>query len=146
MLIEQAYNAGKKIRKAILEKNGDINTTVHKLQNTKHNIHDLSYEYLKICLDYNIANDNKFMVQMLADDVEEITSHNVAISLCMGIMSEDEYISFLEASKRWGKDRTTIQKAKDSGKFNQNDWKKEGRNLYIKVSAMERIYGKEKNE
>lgn len=144
MLIEQAYNAGKKIRKAILEKGGDINTIVHKLQNVKYNMHDLSYEYLKICLDYNITNDNKFMVQMLADDIDEITSNNVAISLCMGIMSEDEYISFTEASKRWGKDRTTIQKAKDSGRFSQNDWKKEGRNLYIKVSAMERIYGKEK--
>lgn len=140
MHIQAAYEAGQKIRRAILEKQGDINTTVYKLQEAKKNKHDFSYAYLKLCLDYNVSNNNDFMINMLTD---EVTSEDVGISLCLGIMSEEtKYIDLQKAALKWGLNDSTLRKAISTGKLKEGeDCYKENRIWKIKIDAMIREYG-----
>lgn len=149
LLIEKAYLAGKNIKKAILDNNGDIKLATLKIQEMKGNKHNLSYEYLKLCLDYNVKNDNSFMVDMLADDVD-VSSEEVGLSLALGLMSEEDeaeeydkdWITLKEAAELWGKSSSTLRRVIKGKNFKEEfDYKKEGRDWHIKRSAMERVYG-----
>lgn len=144
MLIEQAYKAGKKIKKAILDKKGDINLAAYKIKESKLNKHNLSYEYLQLCLDYNVTNDNEFMLNMLA---ENTSSEDVAISLCLGLLSEDsEFITFSEATKRYKLKDSTLRKKRGREGFNEGETYKQGRDWYVSIAAMERLYGDKEDE
>ncbi len=138
-----AFEAGKKIRDGITIKGEDLQPTVYKIKEAgKRSKFELVHEYLTTCLNFNVQNaDNSVFLEEIMSEDENIRE-DVALSICLGIMSaDDDYISFKEAAMRWDIDRTTIQKAKDSGRFNEGEWQKRGRDLFIKVSAMQREYG-----
>lgn len=143
--IKDAYEAGKKIRDAILKNNGNLNLAVKAIQDAKINKTDLSYTYLSLCMEYKVFSDNLFIVDMLTD---QTLSENVGISLCLGILSEDsEYIALSKAAEKYNLDGSTLRKAIKSGKL------KEGEDCYyqekgylIKKSALEREYKKSKNQ
>lgn len=143
--IRAAYEAGKKIKRAILESDGDLNLAVKTIQDSKINKRDLSNVYLRLCLDYKVSSDNLFIVDMLTD---ETLSEDVGVSLCLGILSEDlEYIALSKAAEKYNLDDSTLRKAIKSGKL------KEGEDCYyqekgyqIKKSALEREYKKVKNQ
>lgn len=137
-MIEGAFKAGLKLRQL----SGNSTELVKKLNGTNDK-YTLCDTYLKLCLEYNVANDNKFMIDLLEDKIDYIDIKN---SLLLGItsFSEEKTISFVDAAKEWGVNRTTIQHAKQSGRLREDEWEKVGRNLYVKVSAMNRLYGNRK--
>lgn len=138
-----AFEAGKKIRDGIIKKGGDFQSAVYKIKEAgKRTKFELVHEYLTVCLSFDVQNaDNSVFLEEIMSEDENIRE-DIALSICLGIMSADsEYISFKDAATQWRIDRTTIQKAKDSGRFNEGEWQKRGRDLFIKVSAMKREYG-----
>lgn len=138
MKIQEAYDAGKKIRDAINNNNGDIAKEAQSLEAVSNDKTKLCDAYLKLCVRYNISNNNDFIIEMLDEKyLPEVVMRN----LLLGIISADEGISFVEAAKKWEIDRTTIQKAKTDGRLKENECWKIGRNSYVSLSAMKRIFG-----
>lgn len=144
-MIEIAYIAGIKLRKKIIEKKGDINTVVLKIQNAKTK-HDFADCYLNLCLAYKLEANNDFVIDILT---EKTTVGEVSTSLCLGLTSEKDYffslndiLSLKEASEIWGLDDSTLRHAIASDRFKDDEYRKTGRNYIIKKEAMERVYGK----
>ena len=142
MLIQEAYFAGQKLKEAIRQKNGDIFRATHVLQMTKGDTKLLSERYLELCVGYSVEVDSNFMIKML-ENKEGYTPESIRISLCLGIIGEDEFITFSHAANRWKIDRTTIHKAKENGRIKEDEWFKQGRDLYINLSAMRREFGEQ---
>lgn len=89
MFVEGAYNAGVKIKKAIIAKKGKVadslNEVIHLQIAT--NKYQLSEKYIELCLKYDVTNDNSFMVDVLAD----ITSFEIVkTNLILGMTTELE--------------------------------------------------------
>lgn len=137
-MIEGAFKAGLKLRQST----EDSTILIERLRAVKDK-YSLCDTYLTLCLELNVANDNNFMIDLLANKVDY---RDIKNSLLLGITSfeEEEKISFVDAAKEWGVNRTTIQHAKQSGRLHEDEWEKIGRNLYVKVSAMNRLYGNRK--
>lgn len=139
MYIQKAYTAGQKIRKAILKHKGNLNIEAYKIKEVKLNKFNLISAYLELCLKYNVLNDNEFMIDLLA---EETQSEDVALSIALGIMSEEtEFIRFTDATKEYGLADGTLRKKLQRGGFLENEVEKRGRDWWVSKTAMERIYG-----
>ena len=134
-MIQEAFEAGLKLR----ENTKDSTILINRLITVKDK-YSLCDVYLTLCLELNVANNNNFMIDLLADKIDYKDIKN---SLLLGITSyeEEEKISFVDAAREWGINRTTIQHAKQSGRLHADEWEKIGRNLYVKVSAMNRLFG-----
>ena len=134
-MIKEAFEAGLKLR----ENTKDSTILINRLITVKDK-YSLCDVYLTLCLELNVANNNNFMIDLLADKIDYKDIKN---SLLLGITSyeEEEKISFVDAAREWGINRTTIQHAKQSGRLHADEWEKIGRNLYVKVSAMNRLFG-----
>ena len=134
-MIKGAFEAGLKLR----ENTKDSTILINRLITVKDK-YSLCDVYLTLCLELNVANNNNFMIDLLADKIDYKDIKN---SLLLGITSyeEEEKISFVDAAREWGINRTTIQHAKQSGRLHADEWEKIGRNLYVKVSAMNRLFG-----
>lgn len=134
-MIKEAFEAGLKLR----ENTKDSTILINRLRTVKDK-YSLCDVYLTLCLELNVANNNNFMIDLLADKIDYKDIKN---SLLLGITSyeEEEKISFVDAAREWGINRTTIQHAKQSGRLHADEWEKIGRNLYVKVSAMNRLFG-----
>lgn len=137
-MIKEAFEAGLKLR----ENTKDSTILINRLITVKDK-YSLCDVYLTLCLELNVANNNNFMIDLLADKIDY---RDIKNSLLLGITSyeEEEKISFVDAAKEWGVNRTTIQHAKQSGRLHEDEWEKIGRNLYVKVSAMNRLFGNRK--
>lgn len=134
-MIKEAFEAGLKLR----ENTKDSTILINRLITVKDK-YSLCDVYLTLCLELNVANNNNFMIDLLADKIDY---RDIKNSLLLGITSyeEEEKISFVDAAREWGVNRTTIQHAKQSGRLHADEWEKIGRNLYVKVSAMNRLFG-----
>lgn len=54
----------------------------------------------------------------------------------------DEWITTAEAAQRWGLNDSTIRRAILDGRIRPDECKKPGRDWFVKVSAIERLYGR----
>lgn len=54
----------------------------------------------------------------------------------------DEWITTAETARRWGLNDSTIRRAILDGRIRPDECKKPGRDWFVKVSAIERLYGR----
>lgn len=57
---------------------------------------------------------------------------------------QDEWITAAEATRQWNLGESTIRSAIRRRQFEEDEFKKLGRDWFVKVSAMERLYGEPK--
>lgn len=139
MLLNEAFNAGKKIKKVLSSRENTIKLVCDRLRNVRSDKHKLSYEYLDICLEYGIFNDNKFIIQMLNST---FSSEDVTASLILGILNEDtEFITFSKATKLYNLNSSTLRNRRKRGGFKEYEIEKRGRDWWVSKKALERIYG-----
>ncbi|KGM95578.1 hypothetical protein ADU90_12530 [Clostridium botulinum] len=138
MFINEAYETGKKIKKALQEKNKDVRSAAYKIKEAKNKL-DLCHEYLAILMDNDLQLENEFMLDLLKEKTEV---KDVQLALCMGLLSENEkFISFAEASKKYGLADGVLRKKRDRGAFKEYEIEKRGREWWISTKALEKIYG-----
>lgn len=138
MFIYEAYNTGKKIKNVLKENKKDIRIVVYKLKEAKDKL-TLCDEYLRVLIDNDLTSKNDFMIDLLS---EKNTLQDVKNALCLGILSEDEeFITFAEASKKYGLADGVLRKKRDRGAFKEYEIEKRGREWWISTNALEKIYG-----
>lgn len=142
MVLEEILESGRHLRNICLKKNIDINMEARKLQMAT-NKFDFIHQILELSikLDTTIKN-NDYLIELLGteENEEEMkTLQIIRINFLLGFLSEakEKILTISEAARLWGISRSTIYKAKEDNRLNENDYF----GSKIKYSAMERVFG-----